>query len=362
MNNLDDQNKIRKLDKENVYGSVIELGKQCVHAYTETENIRVPEEYKKVNKVLMSGMGGSGLGARIIESVYASNLKIPFVRLNDYDLPFWVDEDTLVICSSFSGTTEETVQNAKQAITKRAKWMAIGSGGELIELAKRENVPYYRIIPTYNPSKQPRMAIGYQVIGQLKFAASVNLISLTNGDVSQSVSAMNKVLDSSRVEVATADNPAKQTAEKFFQKKIVFIAARHLVGAAHTVKNQMNENSKNFSAIYEIPELNHHLLEGLTYPDANKQDLMVLLLNSGNYPARIQQRFTITEDVMKKNRLQTVVWSGNEKDLLAEAFAYIQFGGLVNFYLSMLYNINPAPIPWVDYFKTQLGQSLGQWK
>ncbi len=362
MKNLDDIPAIKALDKENLYGSVIELGKQCTHAFSESAKIEVPEAYKTVRKVLMCGMGGSGLGARIIESTYAAQLAVPFIRLNDYDLPAWVDEDTLVICSSFSGTTEETVENARQAIAKKAKWLAIGSGGDLIDLAQKENVPYYKIIPTFNPSKQPRMAIGYGVIGQLQLAALAGLISLTQTDIDGLVNVMSSTLKNLSIEVPTSQNPAKQMAKKFFQKKVIYVAARHLVGATHAIKNQMNENSKNFSTIYEIPELNHHLLEGLTYPDANKTDLMVLLANSPKYSPRIKQRFTITQDVMQKNHLQTITWDASGTTLLEEAFALIQFGSMVNFYLAMLYDLDPSPIPWVDYFKTQLGQPLGQWK
>ena len=118
MTNLDDTAAIKKLDQSNVYGSVEEFHKQFTHAWEDTKNLVIPDSYKKVNKILLTGMGGSGLGARIIEAVYGPSLKYPVTRLNDYDLPNWVDDSTLVICSSFSGTTEETVQNVHQAREK----------------------------------------------------------------------------------------------------------------------------------------------------------------------------------------------------------------------------------------------------
>ena len=359
---LDSLEQIKKLDKSDIYGSVIKLPQQCLHAWEDTQSFQVPDSYKKINKIVTTGMGGSGLGARIIESVYGPSLKYPLTRINDYDLPAWADKNTLVICSSFSGTTEEAVSTVRQAQKKGCRWMAIGTGGDLIKLAQKHQVPFYQINPTYNPSKQPRMAIGYSVIGQLVMASRAGLIPLTEADINQLVSVMNKVIDKNKQSVPTATNPAKKLAKKLVQKEVIFAAARHLTGAGHTAKNQMNENSKNLSHRHDIPELNHHLMEGLKFPDVNKKDLVFLFLNSKLYPKRIQQRLTITQAVVKKNQVKTVSWNATANSKLGQTFEFIQFCAFVNHYLAMLYHLNPAPVPWVDYFKTKLGQSLGQWK
>lgn len=362
MIDLDDLNQIKKLDESKIYDSVNDLQKQCFHAWEDTQNLQVPESYRSINKIVMAGMGGSGLGARVIESVYANSLKYPLVRVNDYDLPFWVDEKTLVLCSSFSGTTEETVQNAHQAKEKGAKWMTIGTGGDLINFAQECKVPYYKIIPTYNHSKQPRMAIGYSIVGQLSMASHAGIVNLTKQNVLSLMETMDKVKKKSNINIPLSENPAKKMAKALYGKKVIFFAARHLLAAAHVFKNQINENAKNFSAIFDIPELNHHLMEGLQFPKSNKQDLMILFANSDLYPKRINKRCVITEDVVKENKVNSVVWRAQGSDLLSQTFEFIQFGGYVNFYLAILNGINPAPIPWVDYFKVKLGQSLGQWK
>lgn len=360
--NLDNLEEIKKLDKSDVYGSIDQLPKQCLHAWEDTKNLQVPRSYRGINKIVMTGMGGSGLGARVIESVFASKIKYPLVRVNDYDLPEWVDEKTLVICSSFSGTTEEPVETARQAKVRKAKWMAIGTGGILIDLAKKSNIPFYQIVPVYNPSKQPRLAIGYSIVGQLVMASKAGVIELEKDDILSIVREMNKIRKENASPVLTDRNPAKQIAKAFYGKNVIFIAARHMLAAGHTIKNQMNENAKNFSAIFDIPELNHHLMEGLTFPEFNKKNLLYFFLISSLYPKRIQQRMTITQDVVKKNKIQVLFWEAKTSNYLNQAFEFIQFGGFVNFYLAMLNGIDPAPIPWVDYFKIKLGQPLGQWK
>ncbi|MCU0373403.1 MAG: SIS domain-containing protein, partial [Ignavibacteria bacterium] len=143
----------------------------------DANKIAVPKEYKNIKNVVMCGMGGSGLGARVIESVFASDLNIPLVRVNDYHIPRFVDSDTLVICSSYSGETEETLQNANEAIAKKVKCIVIANGGRLIDLAKENKLPFYDIEPNFNPSDQPRMAIGYSIVGQLVLSSKTGLFN-----------------------------------------------------------------------------------------------------------------------------------------------------------------------------------------
>ena len=359
LNNLEE---IKKLDKENVYDSIVKFSKQCLDAWEANKDLNVPDSYKDIDKIVMTGMGGSGLGARVIESVYENTLPCPLVRINDYDLPAWVDDKTLVVCSSFSGTTEETVENAHQAKAKGAKWMAIGTGGTLINLARDEGVPFYQINPIYNPSKQPRMAVGYSIIGQLAMVAKTGAINISRDDVNKAVDAMNGIQVKLKIEVPTVKNPAKQLAKQLLGKQVIFVASRHLSAAAHVAKNQMNENAKNLSALHVIPELNHHLMEGLRFPETNRSDCIFLFCDSDIYPERIRQRMDITKKIVQKNGIPYAAWKAISTEPLSQAFELMQFYAFVNFYLSMLNGIDPAPIPWVDEFKEELGQPLGQWK
>lgn len=361
-NILDDIPTQQKLDQDNVYGSVLALPRQCLHAWQDTQNLTIPPHYKRVNKIIMTGMGGSGLGARIIQAVFGPDLPYPLLTLNDYDLPAWADEKTLVICSSFSGTTEETISTAKQAQAKKCPWMAISSGCALDKLAQKCRVPAYKIKPLYNPSCQPRMALGYSIIGQLVMLSRVGLIKIISKTIDSLAKTMNSVISQNQQEILLQSNPAKQIAQKFYNKQVICVAARHLTGAGHTFKNQLNENSKTLSHRHDIPELNHHLMEGLRFPASNRKDVIFFFADSDLYPARIKQRFNITQEVVKKNKIDFVSWQASATTNLAQNFELIQFGSFVTFYLAMLYGINPSAIPWVDYFKTRLGQSLGQWK
>ena len=158
----------------------------------------------------MCGMGGSGLGARIIDSVYSESLNMPLVRINDYHLPGFADEKTLLICSSYSGETEESIACFDEGIEKDCKLMAIAAGGSLIDQAKRHKVPFYQIDPKYNPSKQPRMAIGYSIIGQLLLASKAGLFKLEKEDVLTMIDSMKSVQNGCKVDIEIDKIPAKK--------------------------------------------------------------------------------------------------------------------------------------------------------
>lgn len=360
VNIFDSREKISKIDVSNVLGSVEELAKQCSHAWEDTGKVSVPDSYRNVDNIVMCGMGGSGLGARVIESVYVNELKVPLVRVNTYNLPGFVNENSLVICSSYSGTTEETVENAKQAIAKKAKWMAISTGNTLIDMAKSAGLPFYQINPKFNPSNQPRMAIGYSIVGQLALVKHTGMIDIAADDIQDMISVMNSVVKTNAPAVLPQNNQAKQLVEEFSGKIIVFVSAEHLDGATHVFNNQLNESAKHFSSHVSIPELNHHLMEGLKNPSNNQQNLLFVFVNSTLYPKRVQQRFAITKEVVEKNGIKAINIQLNSPSKLSQVFELIQLGGFVSLYLSVSYGQNPEPVPWVDYFKTHLGQPLGK--
>ena len=359
-NILSDRKEISKIDVSNVLGSVEELGKQCSHGWEEAGKVEIPDSYRDVDNVVMCGMGGSGLGARMIDSVYSEKLRVPLIQIHEYHLPGFVNQKTLVICSSYSGETEETVANAREAITKKAKWMAIATGNSLIELAKEQGVPFYQIAAKFNPSNQPRMAVGYSIAGQLVMAAKAGLITVSGDEIGEAIAAMDSVCREAGVEIQTERNIAKQVAVKMKGKIVVFAAAEHLVGAVHIVNNQQNENAKNFCVDVTIPELNHHLMEGLKHPLTNQKNLLFVFINSNLYPKRIRQRMLLTKEVVEKNGIEAVVLEMTSATRLSQAFELIQLGAFANFYVSIIYGQNPTPIPWVDYFKERLGQPLGK--
>lgn len=327
-----------------VYDSIAGLKQQVTDAWSAAQKVTVPDDYQKINKIILAGMGGSLLGGRVIQAVFANELPYPLILVNDYHLPDWADEKTLVICSSYSGETEETLTNAEQALKQGSKLMIIAACGRLLALAKANHLPYYEIKPVFNPSKQPRLAIGYSIIGQLVLCQKAGLINLNSAGIDELTAAMDRA--------KPAD--AQTWAEKLKDKQIILVGAEFLTGAIHVIKNQINENAKQLAHRYDLPELNHHLMEGLQFPATNPQTIFFWFIDSALYSAKIRRRLTLTKDVVEKNHLATWVWQATATTKLAQAFEVIQFGAYVGFYLSQLHGVDPAAIPWVNYFKAHL--------
>lgn len=354
MNILDNGSAMKQIDNSNVYESVCSFPRQCRHAFAEVNKNPQFKRIEGVKNIVMSGMGGSGLAARVIKPLYKDKLKVPVDLINSYSLPRFTGKDTLVMVSSYSGNTEETLNTFQEALDKGSKIMAICAGGRLYSLCQKHNIPVYQIDPVYNPCGQPRMAVGYSIFGQLAMLARAGFIELDGKDVKSLVDYLENKQKEYVIDVPLTDNKAKRTAGEFLQRIPVLIGAEHISGALHVTKNQINENAKTFALLFLIPELNHHLMEGLRFPDGNKETLKFLFYDSGLYSERISRRFVFTEEVVSKNGIGTVTQKLQASSEFLQVFEAIQFGAFWQYYLTMLYGIDPAPIPWVDYFKAKL--------
>jgi glucose/mannose-6-phosphate isomerase len=351
---LDSREKIKELDKSKLLSSVEALGDQILDALEQTKAIQIPENYKSIKNVVVSGMGGSALGSHVIKSVFKSELKVPFEVVSHYDLPAYVNSDTLVLLSSYSGTTEETLSGAEQAKAMGAKVIVITAGGKLAELAKENNWPIYLINPNFNPCNQPRMSIGYGIASQLSLFAKAGVITDQNSALTGIASKLKAMIPSLAPE--SENSIAKTLAFSAFDKHIILVGAEHLVGAAHTINNQLNENAKVLTSEWHLPEFNHHYLEALSFPKLAKDTTMFLLFNSALYSPRLQKRVLITKDLLEQKGYEAHAILATSETKLEQVFEMIQIGEFIAAYLPILYGINPSPIPNVDWFKSEMAK------
>ncbi len=355
MSILDNLQEIKKLDKSNLLGSVQQLGLQLKQTKEELADLKIPESYREVENIVVNGMGGSRLGARVAQRLFEDTLKVPIYPIGYYDLPTFVNEKTLLILSSYSGNTEEIINTVNEAFKRRAKILVYAQGGKLTEIAKEKKLlGYYGFIPKYNPSNQPRMSIGYQILGISLLLAKCGLLKIESKEIDKLIDFIIEVKKRHDVNVLAKENLAKKTAARFREKIPVFVGAEHLMGALHVVRNQFNENSKQFNVYFEIPELNHHLLEGMQFPQDNPQNMVFFFVKSNLYHPRNQKRIEITKKVLDGYKIKHQEISLIGKTKMAQVFELIQFGSFITFYLSILSHIDPTPIPWVDFFKKEL--------
>ncbi len=340
-------------DPDDIAYGLDNLAEQVRLAWSESRLIKFPASYKTCSSLVIVGMGGSALGPEMLQTVFFNNLTVPVMMVRGYDLPAFVDNKTLVLLSSSSGTTEEVLEAAKVAKKRKARIMVIAAGGELVELAAKEGWPGYVFVPG-ELAKQPRLGLGFSLAGILGMLATLEYVKFGEADVRRMLTAMGDVLDTCAVDVPMADNPAKTVAQSLQGRTVFVIGAEHLLGNAHVISNQLNETSKQFATYFALPELNHHLLEGLAFPKGFIKNVTVLMLRSAHYHPRVQKRFKVTADIFERLGIEVIEYDCGGKDVIEECGEVLQYGSFLSYYLAMLNYVNPTLIPFVEEFKKKM--------
>lgn len=316
---------------------------------------KLPRDYSDINKVVILGMGGSAIGGDLVSNLVVSEAKLPIVVHRDYDLPAFVDDKTLVIASSYSGTTEETVSSFELAMGTMAKKLVITTGGKLKDLADRANIPVF----TFDYKAQPRAALPFSFLPILAFLQRLGFVSDKSTSVTETVQVLRKLSKGIGKEIPLSHNSAKQLAINLHSHAAVIYGWGILAEVAHRWKTQLNENSKAW-AFYEVfPELNHNAVVGYQSPPELASKIVVILLRSPSLPQRIKLRYYTTCQLLDQAGVGYQLVDGEGASPLAHMMSLVLFGDYVTCYLAMLYGIDPTPVAPIDYLKERLAQLRG---
>ena len=301
------------LDKKNMLGSLESLGGQMKEVSEQSGELKLPASHKKVKNVALLGMGGSAIGMHLIKSVFADELKVPIEIINDYKLPASVGKNTLAIASSYSGGTEETLEAVMEAKKRKAKIVVISAGGKLAELAKKYKWPALIFTTKNNPCNQPRMGLGYSIVGQMVILQKAGLLGVETQNFA-SLRVMTRAIECFGKNLVSKSRRIKcrfAIGQKLRDKSVWFAGSEHLLGNAHIAANQMNENGKRFAGYFALPELNHHLLEGMVNPKAIK--IVCFCFIQFKFVSSAQKRYEITKDVLAKIQFNAKFINASEK-------------------------------------------------
>jgi glucose/mannose-6-phosphate isomerase len=350
---LDTTRSYRSRARQLVLASLRSFAEQCRRGFAEARAVTFPASFRKIDQVVVVGMGGSALGSDVIRSVFFDQLRVPLTVVNGYNLPNSVTSRTLVLLSSYSGTTEEVLFAAQEAVRRRAKITGLTQGGSLARFFERHALPWYRIDGSANPADQPRMGLGYSIMGQLGLLSSLKLLPVTLPNIQEAIGVVERRTRQSDPDIPVARNQAKRLANALVGRFPILMGAGPLIGSLHAFANQLNETAKIFAVPFSLPELNHHLLEGLRYPRAIKQGTLVAF-HSDLYRPRIVQREKATLDIVRRLGLRTERVAVNGSSRLAQALDLLGLSGATSFYLSVLNRVDPLKIPTVDELKRRL--------
>jgi glucose/mannose-6-phosphate isomerase len=353
MVNLDDIQVYKELDPENMLGHLHGLPQQCRTAWNKAKEFQLPRDYANIDKVVLLGMGGSAIGGDLVRSLFSSKSKPIIFVSRDYDLPGFVDDRTLVIASSYSGNTEETLSAFSQALKRKCPKLAMTTSGELKALAEDARVPVFAI----DYKGQPRAALGYSFMPLIAFLQRLGLLEDKTVEVETMIQDLEKLLAELKETVPTGSNRAKQLAAKLHGKIAVIYGAGILSEVAHRWKTQINENSKAWAFYETFTELNHNAVVGYQFPQELASRIYVVMLRCPSLHPRILIRYQVTGELLEQSGISHQTIDSRGKNELSQMMGLVYLGDWVSYYLAILYEIDPTPIKAIDYLKKRLSQT-----
>ncbi len=352
MVNLDDSQVFKQYDPEGMLGHLHRMPELCRQAWQMAMEFSLPPDCGEASKVVISGMGGSAIGGSLVAALVMSEARLPIFIHRDYGLPAFVDEKTLVIASSYSGMTEETVSSFEAALKSGAKKLVMTTGGRLKALARENNVPVFG----FDYKSPPRAALPFGFLPVLCFLGRLGFINDKSKDVVEAVQVLDGLAEEISETVASGENPAKKLARELCGRLPVIYGADILSEVAHRWKTQLNENTKAW-AFYEVfPELDHNAVVGYQFPPELASKMAVVLLRSGLLSERIKLRYRVTSELLSQARVSYQFVDGKGKSPLSQMMSLVLFGDYVSYYLAILYKIDPTPVKAIDYLKERLGK------
>lgn len=341
------EDEIKKLDPQNTFETTELLTKQCEAAWQQVTALDLPKHIEGITNIVFCGMGASIYGALVLKAILGRNMPYPTEMVTDYYLPDYVGPQTLVVLTSYSGTTEEVLSCAEDAKAKGAQMIVLTKGSQLAEFAQDNNIPAYIFDGKLNLSGTPRFGAGYTIFGLIGLLNKINIIDIEEQVITDALIQFTEKYDELKKQAMT-------DYQLFYQKVPIIFAAEHLSGNAQILRNQFNEVSKSFAADFLIPDLNHHLLEGFQFP--KDAPLHFIVLNSPNYSEKIKKRMELTTQIVQQHHYPVYEFMTSGQSVYADFLEVLQHGSFLTLFLSLAYKQNPAGNPLVDWFKEKLNE------
>ena len=295
------------------------------------------------NHIIITGLGGSGIGGKIVSQLVADELSVPIYLNNDYKLPAFVGPKSLVIASSYSGNTEETLYSVEQAIAAGAEVFCISSGGKLIDIAKEKSLGYLQVPAGY----PPRAAFGLS-FPQLYFA--LHKYGFITDDFVSIINKTIAMLNSGEEEIK---HEAYSLAEKIHGKAAVIYAEAKFEGVAIRFRQQLNENSKVLCWHHVLPEMNHNELVG--WAGGTDNVAAILIQNESDF-YRTKERFSYSKNVFGKYTSNIIDLHSQGDSNLMRSLYLIHLTDWASCYLADLRGVDAVEIEVIISLKSRLAE------
>ncbi|MDP9297709.1 MAG: bifunctional phosphoglucose/phosphomannose isomerase [Actinomycetota bacterium] len=348
MTDLDDVGALRAVDASDMLGTIGRLGADCRSAYDAARALDLPSA-EGVTSVVVCGMGGSAMAGEVLRSVFRDRLVVPVEVSRGHVLPAYAASHTLVVGSSYSGNTSETVAAFGEAMSRGCRLLAVTGGGDLAHEATEAGAPIASLPAGY----QPRAALGHLGLASVGALETMGLLPPMADDVDETVEELERLTGRMAPGVVSAENPAKQLATLIGDKVPVIWGAEGIGSVAATRwKTQMNENGKVPAFAAAMSELDHNEVVGWTRPYGSSFSL-IAVRHDGEHP-EIAARFALSYQIARDAGVEVEEVRAGGRSALARLFGLIIVGDFVSAYVGLRRGIDPTPVDVISRLKTAL--------
>ena len=338
-------------DKSDIYGVISDLPNQMRDAAKIAKELNFLFDKENVSNILFAGMGGSAIGGDVVGSLVEGECSIPITVVRNYRLPGWADQSTLVIISSYSGNTEETLSAYKDAREKKCQIICSTTGGKLEELALSDNLPYLKI-PKGLP---PRGAIAYAAIPWLVIFGSNGIISDKSPEIEDAAGHLEDMVKVYGNLESEETNIALETAKKLKGKlPVIYVSSGAFSVIGRRWANQLQENAKVLAYSSELPEMNHNEIMGWHLKGQKDVAVLPVFISTDMYHERINKRFEITSRLIKEKGIEPVQITLTGESLITQFFTFVNMGDFISYYLALLNEVDPEPVDIISDLKKEL--------
>ena len=337
-------------DPQDMAGYIRDLPKNLRDAWKKGFEFNLPE-FPPIKQILVCGMGGSAIGGDLLGSYLSELMPVPVSSWRNYGLPaFAQGENCLVICSSHSGNTEETLDAFETALARGCSIVAVSTGGKLEQKAADSAIAHWR----FEHDGQPRTAVAWSFGLLLALVQRLGLIDRQEDAIQNAVDVMLKQQTRLAPEIPLTQNPARRLAGQLMNRNVVVFGSGSLEVVARRWKAQINELAKAWASFEAIPEMNHNTLAGLLYPDALFEKTSAVFLRAGMDHPRNQKRIDLSMQFFLSAGIAVDAVEAQGSDKLAQMFSLLQFGDYVSYYLALAYGVDPTPVEILTRLKNAM--------
>jgi len=350
---LDDLKVISEIDKSDMLGKVASFPEQIKESKQIVESSSLTSIFK-IDNIIISGMGGSGITGDIVQSLLRDRIEIPIYVNRQYDLPKWAYKNTLLISQSYSGNTEETLSSFKHGCTKRCKIIGISSGGKLQESCEKRAIPHIKIPPDY----PPRAATGYMLFSTLYGLKKIGILKLDlSSEIDETINITQDFRNHNKKEIPEKDNISKKMAKKMLNTIPQVYGFDIYSIIAKRWCTQFNENSKIICRYDEVSECNHNDIVGWSMnPEATKKFTCILFRDDEAESIYMSTRLNFMKKLYEDVAEDVIEIQVKGKKRLAKMMYAMYLGDFLSCYLAILRKIDPTPVAVINELKDELSK------